>query len=504
MHTFTWARRLPSWLSWLSLHQSPAAWQAGRRAFLLATALAGGLFAGGAAVADDAAYRAGGSKWAASWATSIQSAYVLPTTPQGAAVPGFDPQPDLSFALPNATTAGAVNQTFRTIVKPDLWGRTVRVRFSNVFGTRPVTFSHAAVALQSYQANIVAGTSVPLRFNGGQRITIPAGQQAYSDPVDLPFVARGEPQLLAGRNLAVSYAVDGASGPASYHASGFTTSYISAPDAGDKVLAEDDTAFPYSTTSFFFVSQVDVQAPKDTLVVVAFGDSITDGTFSTLNGNDRWANVLSRQLHKRLGNRVSVVNAGIGGNGVVALRTGQPATQRVWRDVIGLSGVDLVVWLEGINDLGGGLLTPEPVIAGYKQVVASLRKSGIGVIGATITSSYVPNGQVPANSPLAAVAPELAAQYGNAQTDGYRKTLNRFILTSGLFDATADFDAVTTDPRSGTLYAPYVPNSEGSAGDYLHPNRAGYQAMGVTAANAVFGWLRTSHHAAAAAATTQD
>jgi len=496
MQTKHWSTRLLSWAA--SIDFSPH-WNARRRTLLLASGLAAVLLAGGAS-ADDKAYGAGASnyKWAATWATSIQSAYIAPTTPQGAAVPGFDPQPDLRFALPNATTNGAVNQTFRMIVKPDLWGHTIRVRFSNLFGTKPVTFSHAAVALQAYQANIVPGTSVPLRIRGGTRVTIPAGEQAYSDPVALSFVADSAAHTFAGRNLAVSFAVDGSSGPASYHSSGFTTSYISQPNAGDKVLEEDDTAFPYSTTSFFFVSEVDVLAPKDTLVVVAFGDSITDGTFSTLNGNDRWANVLSRQLHKRLGAGVSVVNAGIGGNGVVAQRTGQPATQRVGRDVIGLAGVNLVVWLEGINDLGGGLLTPEPVIAGYRQVVAALRNAGIGVIGATVTSSYVPNGQVPANSPLAAVAPELGIQYGSAQTDAYRKTLNRFILTSGIYDGTADFDAVTTDPRSGTLYAPYVPNSEGSAGDYLHPNRFGYQAMGMTAAGAVLRWLRTTHKAAEA------
>lgn len=58
-------------------------------------------------------------------------------------------------------------------------------------------------------------------------------------------------------------------------------------------------------------------------------------------------------------------------------------------------------------------------------------------------------------------------------------------MTSGTFDATADFAAVTTDPSTGSLYAPFVPNSEGSAGDYLHPNRAGYQAMGVEAAKVV-------------------
>lgn len=495
MRTLNWMRRRMPWLALVRLQQPL---NATRRTFLLVAGLAG-LLGGGIAGADDLTYsKGGGGKWAATWATSIQSAYVAPTTPQGAAVPGFDPQPDLSFALPNASVNGAANQTFRMIVKPDLWGHTIRVRFSNVFGTRPVTFSHAAVALQAYQANLARGTSVPLRFRGSTSVTIPAGEQVFSDPVALPFVSDADADRFAGRNLAISFAVDGATGPASFHSSAFTTSYISAPGSGDQVLAEDDIAFPYSTTSWFFVSEVDVLAPRDTLVVVAFGDSITDGTFSTLNGNDRWANVMARQLHKRLGAKVSVVNAGIGGNGVVAQRTGQPATQRVGRDVIGLSGANLVVWLEGINDLGGGQLAADPVIAGYRQVVGSLRSAGLGVIGATVTSSYVPNGQVPANSPLAAVSPTLAAQYGNAQTDAYRRTLNRFILNSGLFDGSADFDAVTADPATGTLLPPFVPNSEGSAGDYLHPNRAGYQAMGVVAANAVSGWLARTRPAAQA------
>jgi lysophospholipase L1-like esterase len=183
---------------------------------------------------------------------------------------------------------------------------------------------------------------------------------------------------------------------------------------------------------------------------------------------------------------------------VAATLVGQPATQRLQRDVISLAGADTVVWMEGINDLGGGQLTPEPIIAGYRQGVASLRNAGLKVIGATLTSSYVPNGQVPANSPLAAASAALAEQYGNAQTDAYRRTLNNFILTGGLFDATADFAAVTTDPRTGTLYAPFVPNSEGSAGDYLHPNRAGYQVMGVTAAESVLNLLRTRNQHAGA------
>jgi len=480
-----------------SLDEAPARSRPGFRrraviAALAASAAFGGLSVAPAWAQNSAATANGllggiGLKWAASWATAIQGAFVAPTAPQGPAIPAYDPQPDLSFALPNATTDGVSNQTMRMIIKPDLWGEVVRVRFSNVFGTKPVTFSAASVALQDYQANLVRGSSVGLTFGGQASLTVQPGQQAFSDPVVLPFVNRATLSFLRGRNLAVSFAVAGTSGPASYHASGFTTNYISPPGSGDVTRAEDDVAFPYSTTSFFFVSELDVVAPRDTLVICAFGDSITDGTFSTLNGNDRWSNVMSRQLHDRYGDRVSVVNEGIGGNGVAAPLAGQPATQRVGRDVIGLSGINLVVWMEGINDLGAGN-TAASVIAGYQNVVGQLHQAGVKVIGATVTSSFPPGGQVPANSPLAAAAgPALAASYGSAQTNTYREQLNQFILTSGVFDATTDFAAVTTDPSTGSLYPQFVPNSEGSAGDYLHPNRAGYQAMGVAAANAVTG-----------------
>jgi len=428
-----------------------------------------------------------GRKWTASWATAIQGAFVAPTAPQGPAVSAYIPQPDLSFALPNATTEGARDQTMRMIVKPDLWGETVRVRFSNLFGTRPVTFGAASVALQAYQANLAQGTSVPLTFGGRAGVTIEPGERRFSDPVRLPFVTERTLPLLAGRRLAVSFAVQGSSGPASFHLSALATNYISPPGSGDATGAEDDVAFPYTTTSFFFIDALDVTAPAGTLVVCALGDSITDGTFSTINGYDRWSDVMSRQLHNRFGERVSVVNEGIGGNAVVARLAGPPATERVEVDVLGLSGLDLVVWMEGINDLGGARLTPDPVIAGYRQVVGALHAAGVAVIGATVTPSLVPGGQVPANSPLAVDGAELAASYGSAQTDAYRRQLNEFILTSGIYDATVDFAAVMTDPGTGTLYAPFVPNSEGSAGDYLHPNRAGYQAMGVAAADAVQG-----------------
>ena len=76
-------------------------------------------------------------------------------------------QPDLSFPLPNGSSRGpATTQTIRSIVKPDLWGDTIRVRLSNVFGDRPLTFDAVTVGLQEYGANLLKGTATRVTFHG--------------------------------------------------------------------------------------------------------------------------------------------------------------------------------------------------------------------------------------------------------------------------------------------------------------------------------------------------
>src|SRR6516162_8214386 len=139
-----------------------------------------------------------------------------------------------------------------------------------------------------------------------------AGSAVWSDGVQLGFVR--DPAELAGRKLAVSFHVAGESGPMTWHAKALTTSYVTAPGAGSKGKSEDEAAFPYSTASWFFVDAIEMMAPANSFAIVAFGDSITDGTASTMNGDDRWPDVLSRRLHAAHGNRIAVVNAGIGGN----------------------------------------------------------------------------------------------------------------------------------------------------------------------------------------------
>ena len=400
-------------------------------------------------------------KWVASWAASAHGPY-----PSGNA----SAQPTLDFAFESAER-GATDQTFRLILKPDLWGSRVRLRFSNAFGTQPVTFDDAFVGLQATAGTLATGTNQRVTFDKGKHaLTLPPGASSFSDPIALPFVQRSSVALMTGRKLAVSFHAVGSTGPMTWHAKGLTTSYLTAPRAGSHGADEHDDAFPYTTTSWYFLDAVDVMASEDTAVVACFGDSITDGTASTLNGDDRWPDVLSRRLHAAYGDRVAVVNAGIGGNRVAGPASYSPATpfaggpsalDRLDRDVLGLSGLSAVIWLEGINDLSAGA-TPEAIIAGFKEGVRRLRaRAGLKIIGATITPSL-----------------GSSSASGTPENDARRKTINDFIRTSGLFDAVADFDGATLDAGTGALKAPFQPNSTtGGAGDKLHPNRAGYQAM---------------------------
>jgi len=403
--------------------------------------------------------------WVASWTGSVHGPYPIGNP---------SAQPNLSLAFPSPES-GARDQTLRMIVRPDIFGPRARIRLSNALGTKPVTFDGVFVGLQLSGAEVMRGTNRPVSFAGKNAVTIAPGDSAWSDPIALPFVAESSNLALAGRKLAVSFHVAGESGPMTWHAKALQSSYLTGPGAGVQGHVESEAAFPFSTTSWYFLDAIEMEASADTHAIVAFGDSITDGTSSTLNGDDRWPDVLSRRLHAAYGNRVSVVNAGIGGNQVVGpaeytaqkpFPGGPAAGQRLERDVLSLSGVSTVIWLEGINDFSkNGNASFEAVENGMRDIVGRIRARipGVRVIGATVTSAFGSS----------------SAAHGFSEQDEKRKRLNEFIRTSGLFDGVADFDRVTLDPQTGSMRAEFVPESTtGGAGDKLHPNRLGYAAMG--------------------------
>ena len=409
-----------------------------------------------------------GDHWVTSWAASSQGPY--PSGYAGA-------QPDLRLVFPDPNE-GARDQSFRMIVHPDVWGTETRVRFSNAFGTRPVTFDGVYIGLQTESSEIAPGTNKNVTFGAAEKVTVTPGATVWSDPIRLDYV-REHRAFLQGQKLAVSFHVAGSSGPMTWHAKALTTSYVTASGAGSKGALEDEDVFPFSVTSWFFVDALDMKMPQETTAIVAFGDSITDGDGATLNAEDRWTDVLSRRLHRRYGgDRFSVVNAGIAGNQIAApfnyssagpAPGGPSAIARLSRDVLSLSGVSAVIWLEGTNDLSSrNFSSMEAVTSRVREAVGLIRSRlpEARVIGATVTSARG----------------SFDAAYGSAEHESRRHAFNNYLRSSDLFDLIIDFDGATSDPASGELRPELVFNTAaGGPGDKLHPNHLGYLAMGAAA-----------------------
>jgi lysophospholipase L1-like esterase len=176
------------------------------------------------------------------------------------------------------------------------------------------------------------------------------------------------------------------------HIAAHTTSCLGARNLVTAADIPDAKKFQH----WFYLAGVEVESPPDAAAVVTLGDSITDGTGSTLNGNDRWPDVLAARLQAGAASRRwSVLNVGIGGNHMLTDGVGPNALARLDRDVLAQPGVRAVIVFEGVNDLGGwtrnGPISKEEhdvfvarLIASYEQVIERAHASGLTVIGATI------------------------------------------------------------------------------------------------------------------------
>ena len=161
-----------------------------------------------------------------------------------------------------------------------------------------------------------------------------------------------------------------------------------------------------------------------------------------------------------LGGEVGILNLGIGGNCVLAGGLSEPAVKRFDRDIMGQRGLTGILIFEGVNDIGGSKAseqTAQQLIKAYESFIEKARAKGLKVYGGTIT----PIGNT---------------DYWSYFHEAARQTVNEWIRTSGKFDAVIDFDKVLRDPANPTKIR------DDYQFDRLHPNAAGYKAMGEEAA----------------------
>jgi lysophospholipase L1-like esterase len=337
-------------------------------------------------------------------------------------------------------------------VHTSIAGKSVRVRLTNELGTEPLRIDAATLAFSAGVSSIDAASLHDLMFGGSPSIVIPPGAEVLTDSV-----AMATP---ASANLAVSiYLPLQQISDVSVHSSAQQDNFI---ETGNHVR-DASFAEPVVTPSWYFLKGADVEpANAHAVAIVAFGDSITDGALSTENANHRWTDYLSSRLQSNPATAyLAVLDEGIGGNCVLIHCVGQNALARFDRDVLSQAGVKYVIVLEGINDIGvlhtpnrpNYKLTAEDLEQGLAQLVARAHDHGIKVFGATIT-------------------PYKGAAYFTENGEQIRQAVNHWILTSGVFDATIDFDKATGDPANPLTFAPQY-----DSGDHLHPKDSGYAAM---------------------------
>ena len=292
-------------------------------------------------------------------------------------------------------------------------------------------------------------------FSGRPEVTVPAGADYISDPVEFPVAAQSD--------LAITLHIDVPPAQQTGHPGSRATSYLA---HGDRVSAPD-LPDAKQVEHWYFIAGVDVAAPAQVAAIVVVGDSITDGRGTTTNGNNRWPDLLAKRLQAVPATQtLAVLNHGIGGNRLLLDGLGPNALARFDHDVLAQAGARYLIVLEGINDLGtlthdGEVSQAEHdalvrrILSAYEQMITRAHSHGIQVMGATI---------------LPFVGSEFYHPGPVSEAD--RQAVNQWIRTPGHFDAVIDFDRALRDPEHpDRLLAAF------DSGDHLHPSLAGYAAM---------------------------
>ncbi|MEQ4719550.1 GDSL-type esterase/lipase family protein [Nonomuraea sp. B19D2] len=351
---------------------------------------------------------------------------------------------------------GLRDLTVRNIVRTSAGGTGLRVRLTNAFGDRPVTFGHVYVGVPASGAALAPGSNRMLTFGGIPEVTLAPGTTALSDPLPghvaprqrlaVSLHLRGDGGTLTGRNRATAPPYPPRSGTTSGQGAA-SPAYRSLP--GDHAADESGAAYTEEMAIWHWLDAVSVIAPGQVSAVAVLGDSITTGVGSETGHG--WADLLAdRALRESW--PLAVVNEGVSGGRVLAAGTGRPAEERLIAEVLTKPGIGAVILLAGINDLGAGARA-DALIAAYRRIVAKAHAAGVRVIGGTL-------------------APFGGAEYHTPEGELARVAVNAFVQDGGAFDGLADFDAALRDPSDPSRLLPRY-----DCGDHLHPSAAGHQAM---------------------------
>ena len=355
----------------------------------------------------------------------------------------------------------AKDLTLRYPVKMCFGGAALRLRFSNLTGTEPVTLTRVYVAKQKgrpYQA-------LSVLFGGKESVTMAPGTEVESDALTLDITAGEmvEVSIYLGEftQMNAGTLITGPLSKGKYSYGDF---------AAQQELPLDLTR---NTNWFYFLNTIDILTEEQNRALVCYGDSITAQS---------WPDYLALQLWEQGVRNISVIRRAVSGTRI--LRQYDCITYQAY----GLKGatrfpIELnvagawgVILQHGINDIihpvgrevnvfrpWSDMPTVEELKKGISELyVAHARELGLRVWSGTLL-------------------PIEGWRTYNLERDEMRGQLNEWLRESPLFDGCIDFDRAVCDPAHPAAFAQGY-----DSGDHLHPSEKAYERMAQEVVNSLF------------------
>ena len=350
------------------------------------------------------------------------------------------------------------NRSVRQVVKVSIGGDVIRLKLSNIYSMQPVEIRSIYIAHAKDSFSIDAKSAQYFKFGNSYKTVIPAGKQIVSDALKFKL-----------RNLErVAITINYTSAPEvpTVHMGSRTTSYI----MKGVTNAHSNFEKAFRENHWYNISGIDVYTMSNNMSAIAImGNSITDGKCSTDNAQNRWPDVMSEmlQLKHKITNQ-GVLNLGIGNNRVtVPGGFGALAKERFDRDILMQSGVKKVIIFEGINDIGAAKSGNSETVA--RQIIESIQGM-MRKAKARKMKVY-----------LGTITPFKGAGYYSHFHEAARLYVNDWIRSQAKkADGILDFAKLLQDPNDDRRM-----KREYASNDWLHPNPAGYKAMGIYAADII-------------------
>ncbi|MEW6598010.1 MAG: SGNH/GDSL hydrolase family protein [Pseudomonadota bacterium] len=361
------------------------------------------------------------------------------------------------YAAPAASsneTAPVKDLTLRQIVRVTAGGKQVRVTLSNAYGKAPLHINSAYVAAREDGAT-TKGPAVKLRFNGADDVTIAPGAFAVSDAV--AFAVKQQSDLAVSLYVAEGVAATG-------HLTQRSAIYFAKGDVAAEAHLNAGAGPDGTWGSNLFVTEVEVSGSSDKGLVVAYGDSITDGMNVAGDAGRTWPDRLYERLHADH-RPLAVINAGLSGNRLTRppqwAPFGEMGVSRFDRDALNQPNLRHVIVMLGINDIGQtkpgawDYAPAEEIEKGLAQLIERAHAKQVKLY-------------------LATLAPFRGAKdgYFTEDKEKLRQAVNAWIRTDSKADGVADFDKALDDPAHPGQLKP-----ADDSGDHLHPNANGAADM---------------------------